>query len=75
MIKKTETKEPETKEQETERVKAEIDYAFQLCAQMGGNDIEKNFLDDLFRRYVEDDLTAEQAITQARAVPENKIQR
>lgn len=71
---KTETM-PDSENEKMIRVKNEIGLARQMCGQMGNNDSEFDVLDDILERYKQGSLTAEQAIAEARAIPENKIQR
>lgn len=62
-------------EKDEKRVRDEIGFALQKCYQMGGNDCEHDLFKNILQRYKEGYLTADEAIREARAIPENKIER
>ncbi len=64
-----------SKAEEDEQVRVAIEFARQMCAQMGNNDQEFDILNDIWNRYEEGYLTAKEAIKEARAIPESKMQR
>ena len=61
--------------EERRTVENEVGLAKQMCAQMGNNDSEFYRLDEILKAYLKGSITAQEAISQAKRVPANKIQR
>lgn len=62
-------------EEEANSVRDKIGLYRQMCAQMGNNDLEFNFLDAILDDYNQGKITAKEAVRKAHLVVENKIER